>query len=96
MWPRNLLDRQIEANGREAIDDYVQDLYDSAEAELESAQAEYDSLLSTEKADDVLEARGEGGGCPAEGVYCVWQWPMTFRLGRKRWKFWRLNGSHAG
>ena len=53
-----LLDRQIEANGREAIDDYVQDLYDSAEAELESAQAEYDSLLSTEKADNVLEARG--------------------------------------
>jgi len=53
-----LLDRQIEANGREAIDDYVQDLYDSAEAELESAQAEYDSILSTEKADDVLEVRG--------------------------------------
>jgi multidrug resistance efflux pump len=52
-----LLDRQIESNGREAIDDYVQDIYDSAEAELESAQAEYDSLLSTEKAENVLEGR---------------------------------------
>lgn len=53
----NLLDRQVEAKGREAIDNYVQDLYDSALADLESAQADYDRLLSTEKADDVLEAR---------------------------------------
>lgn len=53
-----LLDRQIEQNGREAIDDYVQSLYDAAEAEMESAQTTYDIMLSSEQADDVLEARG--------------------------------------
>jgi HlyD family secretion protein len=49
--------RQVEQNGRANIDDYVDSLYDAAEAELKSAQAEYDSLLSDASADDVLEAR---------------------------------------
>jgi HlyD family secretion protein len=49
--------RQVEQNGRANIDDYVDSLYDAAEAELNSAQAEYDSLLSDTSADDVLEAR---------------------------------------
>ncbi|MEJ2486823.1 MAG: efflux RND transporter periplasmic adaptor subunit [Anaerolineales bacterium] len=52
-----LIDRQVEQNGRESISDYLQSLYDSAEAELESAQAEYDSVLSDQGAEDLLEAR---------------------------------------
>jgi len=53
----SLTDRIIAANERETIDDYVQSLFDSAEAELESAQAEYDNLLSDAAYTDVLEAR---------------------------------------
>jgi multidrug resistance efflux pump len=49
--------RQAEQNGRKEIDDYVDGLYDAAEAELESAQAEYDSLISEVAAEDLLEAR---------------------------------------
>ena len=52
-----LLDKDVEQNGREAIEDYIQSLYDTAEAELESAQKAYGSLLSDEKTEDVLEAR---------------------------------------
>jgi multidrug efflux pump subunit AcrA (membrane-fusion protein) len=52
-----LQDRRVEQNGREEIDDYVDSLYDAAEAELESAQAEYDNLLSDVGAEDLLEAR---------------------------------------
>lgn len=52
-----LQDRQVEQNGREEIDDYVDSLYDAAEAELESAQAEYDNLLSDVGEEDLLEAR---------------------------------------
>jgi multidrug resistance efflux pump len=52
-----LQDRQVEQNGREEINDYVDSLYDAAEAELESAQAEYDNLLSDVGEEDLLEAR---------------------------------------
>jgi multidrug resistance efflux pump len=52
-----LQDRQVEQNGRAEIDDYVDSLYDAAEAELESAQAEYDNLLSDVGEEDLLEAR---------------------------------------
>jgi multidrug resistance efflux pump len=47
----------VDQNGREEIDDYVDSLYDAAEAELESAQAEYDNLLSDVGEEDLLEAR---------------------------------------
>jgi multidrug resistance efflux pump len=52
-----LLDRDIEQNGRDSIDTTVQALYDSAEAELESAQTEYENMLSSDSGDKVLEAR---------------------------------------
>lgn len=52
-----LQDRRVDQNGRAEIDDYVDSLYDAAEAELNSAQAEYDSLLSDVGAEDLLEAR---------------------------------------
>jgi multidrug efflux pump subunit AcrA (membrane-fusion protein) len=52
-----LQDRQAEQNGRAEINDYVDSLYDAAEAELNSAQADYDSLLSDVGAEDLLEAR---------------------------------------
>ncbi len=54
---QELKDRQVENDGRIAITDYVTSLYDSAKAELESAQAEYDSTLSDVGAQDLLEAR---------------------------------------
>lgn len=53
-----LLDRDVARNGREEINDFVQSLYDSAEAELESAQKAYDNLLSDKDVEDLLEARG--------------------------------------
>jgi multidrug resistance efflux pump len=52
-----LMDREIATNGKDNISDYVQDLYDAAEAELESAQKEYDSLLADVDSDALLEAR---------------------------------------
>ena len=48
--------RQAEQNGRKEVDDYVDSLYDAADAELTSAQAEYDSLISEVGAEDLLEA----------------------------------------
>lgn len=54
---RELLNREIAQNGQEQIDGQVQDLYDSALAELDSAHLEYDQLLSDKDLADVLEAR---------------------------------------
>lgn len=54
---QELRDRTIAQNGREAITDYIDSLFNATEAELESAQAEYDNLLSNVGAEDVLEAR---------------------------------------
>ena len=51
-------DRDIAQEGREQIDDYVQTLFDAAESELESAQLEYDQLLTDQEYEDVLESRG--------------------------------------
>jgi multidrug resistance efflux pump len=52
-----LRDRRVGQTGSEEIRDYIQDLYDTAEANLESAQKNYDSLLSDLDEDDLLEAR---------------------------------------
>lgn len=49
--------RDIAPNDDEPIDAYVQDLYDTAVAELEAAQLSYDQLLSDQAAEEVLEAR---------------------------------------
>ncbi|MBS1250153.1 MAG: hypothetical protein MAG431_01743 [Chloroflexi bacterium] len=53
----DLREREIDQNGRESIDDYVQTIYDSAEAELEAAQTEFEQLLSDADEEKVLEAR---------------------------------------
>lgn len=50
-------DRYVSGEGREEISDYIDTILDTAEAELESAQKEYDKLLSDDAADDVLEAK---------------------------------------
>jgi multidrug resistance efflux pump len=55
---QSLRDRDIAQEGQEQIDDYVQTLFDTAESELESAQLEYDQLLTDQEYEDVLEARG--------------------------------------
>jgi multidrug resistance efflux pump len=54
---QTLRDRSIGQEGREQVDDYVQTLFDSAESELESAQLDYDQLLTEQEYEDVLEAR---------------------------------------
>mgnify|MGYP001247295709 FL=1 len=45
------------AQDKEYIEGYAQSLFDAAESELKSAQTDYDRLLTTKAADDVLEAR---------------------------------------
>jgi len=50
-------DRYVSGEGREEISDYIDTILDTAEAELESAQKEYDKLLSDDAAEDVLEAK---------------------------------------
>jgi multidrug resistance efflux pump len=52
-----LRDRSVAQNGREFVDDYIELIYESAEAKLESAQTAYDSMLSNDASEDVLEAR---------------------------------------
>ncbi len=52
-----VLDRARRARDDEQLEQYAEDLYDAAEAELEAAQSDYDQLLSEKDAADVLEAR---------------------------------------
>ncbi|MCB9134522.1 MAG: efflux RND transporter periplasmic adaptor subunit [Anaerolineales bacterium] len=54
---QQLLDKEIAQNGSETISSYVQDIYDSAKAELDAAQLAYDQMLSTQATTEVLEAR---------------------------------------
>jgi multidrug resistance efflux pump len=53
-----LLDRKIERDGKEEIEDYLEIIHDDAEAELEAAQSGFETLLSDQSSSDVLEARG--------------------------------------
>ncbi len=53
----DLLNREVSQKNKDDISDYVQTLYDSAKAELDAAQLDYDQLLSTQAAQDLLEAR---------------------------------------
>ncbi len=52
-----LYDRDVSGQGRAEITDYIDTIFDTAEAELESAQKEYDKLLSDKAAEDILEAK---------------------------------------
>ncbi len=52
-----LKDRDVDFQDKKEIDDFVDTIYDAAEAELESAQKAYDTLLSDQAAEEVLEAR---------------------------------------
>lgn len=52
-----LTDRKIHREGKEELEDYLEIIYDDAEAELEAAQSAYDKILSEQSAADVLEAR---------------------------------------
>lgn len=52
-----LSDRKIDSQDRSYMDDYIDTLLDAAEAELEDAQQEYDTLLTQDAAEDVLEVR---------------------------------------
>lgn len=45
------------AQDNEEISNYANDLYDAAKTELDSAQSEYNRLLTTQEAKEVLEAR---------------------------------------
>jgi len=52
-----LLKRRVTQSGSTEIRDYIEDLHDTAEAALESAQKTYESMLSDTDEDDLLEAR---------------------------------------
>lgn len=54
----DLLDRKIQRDGKEEIEDYLEIIHDDAEAELEAAQSAFETLLSEQSSSDVLEARG--------------------------------------
>jgi len=52
-----VLSQAKNANEKEDLQNYAQDLYDAAESKLKTAQSNYDRLLTTQAAKDVLEAR---------------------------------------
>ena len=52
------MDRKIDQEGKEDIENYLDIIHDDAEAELEAAQAAYETLISDQSYSDVLEARG--------------------------------------
>ena len=53
---QDVLER-AQAQNDEKLEDYAQSVFDTVEAELESAQLAYDQILSDQSAEDVLEAR---------------------------------------
>jgi multidrug resistance efflux pump len=53
-----LIDRKIQRDGKEEIEDYLDIIHEDAEAELEAAQTAYETLLSEQSSSDILEARG--------------------------------------
>ncbi len=53
------LEQTQTASDRETLEDFAQDLFDEAESELNSAQIEYDRILTTSAAQDVLDARSQ-------------------------------------
>jgi HlyD family secretion protein len=53
----NLLDRDIQRDGKEEIEDYLKIIHEDAKAELEAAQSAYETMLSDQSFTDVLEAR---------------------------------------
>ena len=54
---QQLFNREIDQNGKDTISSYVQDIFDSTQAELDAAQLEYEQMLTTQASTDVLEAR---------------------------------------
>jgi len=53
----SLLDHAVGFAGREEVEEYRQNIYDAAEAELEAAQQNYQQILSDQEAQDILEGR---------------------------------------
>ncbi|MEW5872271.1 MAG: efflux RND transporter periplasmic adaptor subunit [Chloroflexota bacterium] len=54
---KDLKDRDYASEEREKLEDFLKTLYDTAKAELDSAQKELNSLLSSQAFDDVVEAK---------------------------------------
>jgi HlyD family secretion protein len=52
-----VLDQARRARDDAELEQYAEDLFDAAEAELEAAQTDYEQLLSDKDAEDVLEAK---------------------------------------
>jgi len=52
-----VLTQATDAKDKEELQDFAQDQYDTAKTELDSAQSNYDRLLTTQAAKDVLEGR---------------------------------------
>jgi HlyD family secretion protein len=53
----DLLDRDIQRDGKEEIESFLEIIHDDAEAELDAAQSAYETMLSDQSFTDVLEAR---------------------------------------
>jgi len=51
------LEQAKSADDRETLEDFAQDLFDEANAELDAVQIEYDRILTTSAAQDILDAR---------------------------------------
>ena len=51
------LEQAKNADDRESLEEIAQDLFDEASAELDAARSEYDRILTTAAAENVLEAR---------------------------------------
>lgn len=52
-----ILDREIATENRDAVLDYLETLFDVAEAELKDAQLEYEQMLTEQDTENLIEAR---------------------------------------
>lgn len=55
---QEILDQATAAQDKETLVTYAQEQFDAAKAELEASRSAYDRMLTSQAADDILEARG--------------------------------------
>jgi multidrug resistance efflux pump len=55
---QEILDQATAAQDKENLETYAQEQFDAAKAELEASRSAYDRMLTTQAAEDILEARG--------------------------------------
>lgn len=55
---QEILDRATAAQDKENLETYAQEQFDAAESELDATRSAYDRMLTSQAAEDILEARG--------------------------------------